>query len=193
METVRAFIALDIGEEIRGRMDELQRRLKKVHAPVRWVCPSGMHLTLVFLGAVPAGQIDPVRQVIDDAATGQSPFGIEASGTGFFGRPGRPRVVWAGIAACPPLMTLQHHVAEGLKRAAIAFDDKPFSPHLTLGRVKGIDGHIPPLLEKLGRFRETPLGAARIDRIDLVQSRTTPHGAEYAVLHRAGLRPPSAP
>ena len=187
METVRAFIAVDIGEEIRGRLDELQRNLKKVHAPVRWVHPRSMHLTLVFLGSVPAEQIDSIRQALDRAAAQHPAFDIEALGTGTFGRPGRPRVVWAGIAECPLLAALRQHIAEELKRISIAFDDKSFSPHLTLGRVKGFDRHIPPLLEKLGRLREAALGSAHIDRVELIESILKPHGAEYRVLHRVPL------
>jgi len=187
METVRAFIAVDIGDDIRGRLDELQRKLKKVHANVRWVNPRSMHLTLAFLGDVPREQIESIGQVIDRACEGQAPFKLEAAGTGFFGKPKSPRVLWAGIDESPALAKLQHRMAEGLMEAGIAFDDKPFSPHLTLGRVKAIDQHTGSLLQKIGKYADARLGEMRIDHVELIQSTLTPRGAEYTVLHRAGL------
>ncbi len=187
METMRAFIAVDIGDEIRAKLDELQRRLKKVHANVRWVNPRNMHLTLVFLGDVPAGQIAAVRQVMNQAAHGQGSFTIAAQGAGFFGKPGYPRVIWVGLGDCPTLMQLQGRIVQGLHHAEIDFDSKRFSPHLTLGRVKGIDQHIGPLLQKVKKFRDTESGSALIDRVELIQSTLTPRGAEYRVLHRVNL------
>ena len=146
-----------------------------------------MHLTLVFLGQVPVVQLDAIRLLLDQACAGQQPFEIEARGTGTFGKPGRPRVVWAGISACPPLEALQHGIVQQLHQADIAFDDKPFSPHLTLGRIKVVDRHLPPLMEKLDHFRESALGRARIAQVALMQSRLTPRGADYAVLHAVEL------
>lgn len=189
METVRAFIAIDIGDDIRGKMDELQRRLKKVHANVRWVNPRAMHLTLAFLGDVPVEQVDTVKAALDQACAVQDSFELKAAGTGFFGKPKYPRVIWAGILDCPTLVALQARIAEQLHGADIAFDNKPFSPHLTLGRVKGIDQHTGPLLKKVEKFREAELGTTSITHVDLMQSELTPHGAQHAVLHRVDLRP----
>lgn len=187
METVRAFIAVDIGDEIRSKLDELQRKLKKVHSNVRWTKPKDIHLTLAFLGDVPVEKINPLTAALDQACRGTAGFALEAAGTGTFGRPGHPRVVWAGIAACPPLMQLQQKIVEGLAHAGIAFDPKPFSPHLTLGRVKGIDRHTDSLLEKIKKYADTPMGNARIDHIELIRSDLTPRGAEYTVLHKVTL------
>ncbi len=187
METMRAFIAADIGAEIREKLDELQRKLKKVHANVRWVKPRSMHLTLVFLGDTPAEQIEPIKHILDQACHDRPAFDLEIGGTGYFGSQRHPRVVWAGVADCPPLMEQQARIVQRLNDAGIQFDDKPFSPHLTLGRIKGIDQHTGPLLEKIGNYQTRPLGTTRIDCMELIQSVLTPHGAEYTVLHRAAF------
>lgn len=187
MKTVRAFIAVDIGDEIRGRLDELQRKLKKVHSTVRWTKPNAMHLTLAFLGDLPIEKIDPLKMALDHACRKTACFKLVAAGVGTFGRPRHPRVVWAGIAACPPLMQLQNKILEGLCSVEIDFDSKPFTPHLTLGRVKGIDHHTAPLLEKIEKYRDAPIGSTRIDHVELIQSELTPRGAEHTVLHRSAL------
>lgn len=186
METVRAFIAVDIGDEIREKLDGLQRRLKKVHADVRWVKPRSMHLTLAFLGDLPVDKITPLKTALDEAFQGLKPFELEVAGTGYFGRPKRPRVIWAGVCDCSPLIELQRNTVEALQIAEVVFDNKPFSPHLTLGRIKGAN-HTESLLGKLDKYKDEPLGRTCIDAAELIQSKLNPGGAEYTVLHRVPL------
>ncbi len=132
METVRAFIAIDVGEKIRHSLRSLQSELKKATADIRWVNPDNMHLTLAFPGNVSADQIEILKTAMDVLAAEIEAFQIRVCGTGYFGRPNRPRVVWAGVAPCPALSDLQTHIARALRESEIPFDDsKPFSPHLT--------------------------------------------------------------
>jgi 2'-5' RNA ligase len=187
METARAFIAVDIGDEIRNKLDELQRKLKKVHSNVRWTQPENMHLTLAFLGDVPIEELDRVTSAIDRACRSAEAFELKAIGVGTFGKPRHPRVIWAGIATCPPLTALQQRIGEALLAAEIAFDQKPFSPHLTLGRVKSVDPHTPSLMDKLEKYGDTPFGSVLVSGVELMKSELAPRGAEYAVLHRVAL------
>ena len=188
METARAFIAVDIGDEIRGRLDALQRTLKKVHSNVRWTQPKNMHLTLAFLGDVPIAEIDRVTSVIDRGCRGAEAFKLKANGIGTFGKPRHPQVIWAGLAACPALIALQLQLGEALLAEEIDFDQKPFSPHLTLGRIKSVDSHTPSLLGKLERDADMPFGSVLVSGVELMKSELTPRGAEYAVLHRVALK-----
>ncbi len=191
METVRAFVAVDLSDEIRHELDELQRKLKKVHADVRWVKPSNMHLTLAFLGQLPVERIRPLQGLLDEGLPGSEPFELNVIGTGYFGRPSQPRVIWAGIEASPPLTALQQKTAELLEAGEIEFGNRPFSPHLTLGRVKGRD-HTESLLGKLEKYKAVELGRTPVKTVELIQSLLKPHGVEYAVLHRVALRAYSA-
>ena len=188
METIRAFIAVDIGDEIRNKLDALQRTLKKVHSNVRWTSPKNMHLTLAFLGDVPIPELDRLAPVIDQACRGVESFELNALGAGTFGTPRHPRVLWAGIATCPPLTALQLRIGEALLAAEIAYDRKAFSPHLTLGRVKSIDRHTQPLLDKLEKHADTAFGSVLVSGVELMKSELMPHGVQYAVLHRMALK-----
>ena len=154
---------------------------------MRWVKPQNIHLTLAFLGDLPIEKLPPLKSALDGSIPGMEPFELEAAGTGFFGRPSRPRVVWAGIADCPPLMQLQQRTVYALQRANIDFDAKPFSPHLTLGRVKALDHHTESLLAKLEKYKDEPVGQAHIGAVQLIQSELKSGGAEYNVLHRVPL------
>lgn len=188
METIRAFIAVDIGDEIRNTLEALQRTLKKIHSNVRWTSSKNMHLTLAFLGDVPIAELDRVTSVIDRACRGAEAFELNAIGVGTFGKPRHPRVLWAGIAACPPLTALQQRIGEALLAAEIAYDRKPFSPHLTLGRVKSIDRHTQPLLGKLEKCADMAFGGVLVSGVELIKSELMPHGVKYAVLHRMALK-----
>lgn len=186
MDTVRAFIAVDISHETRDKLDALQRTLKAVHADVRWVKPQNMHLTLAFLDHLSIQQISAVKTALDQACQDVISFELETAGTGFFGSPDRPRVIWAGVSDCHPLMELQQHVVEALLESDVEVDNRPFSPHLTLGRIKS-PNHTDSLLVKLESYRQEPLGKTHIDAVKLFQSELKPHGAEYTVLHRVPL------
>jgi 2'-5' RNA ligase len=189
METVRAFIAVDIGDAVRGELEKLQRRLRGAHADVKWVKPENIHLTLDFLGHVDIDKIRPLEAAMAQAVQRLEKFSIAVSGTGTFGKPRRPRVVWAGIADCPPLLELQRKTTEALQAAEVGFDDKPFSPHLTLGRVKS-PKHMAELLDGLEKERDTALGCADLAEVLLIKSEPGPGGAKYTVLHRVALPPP---
>lgn len=186
METARLFIAVDLGETIRRELEKLQRRLKHTHADVKWVDPAKIHLTLAFLGEVDIDQIRPLEAALSQALQGVEKFSVTVSGTGTFGKPRWPRVVWAGIADCPPLMELQRKTAEALNAAAVEHDAKSFSAHLTLGRVKP-PKHVAELLTELDKEKETLLGSADIAEVLLIKSELRPAGAEYTVLHRVPL------
>jgi len=179
---------VDIGDEIRVRLDALQRKLRKLHADVRWVCPGNIHLTLAFLGEVPIDKIHPLGLALNTGLSGCQPFSLQAAGTGYFGRPGRPRVIWAGIADSPPLMALQKETIAALLNTGIDFDSKPFSPHLTLGRVTA-SSHTASLLEQIEKHKDEELGRTTVTSVSLIQSRLTPKGAEYTVIHQVQFSP----
>lgn len=187
METARCFIAVDIDPPVRRQLANLQRRLQRAHADVKWVQPENIHLTLFFLGNMPIDNIRPLEAALDKNLQGHERFPLNIAGTGSFGKPRHPRVLWAGIDKSPALMELQHKTLAALQEANIAFDEKPFSPHLTLGRVKS-PKHAAGLIEALEQEKETVFGGLEVSEVLLFKSVLTPAGAEYSVLHRTALR-----
>ena len=99
MPRLRTFIAIELSSELLNRLQEVQRDLQKRVPPqvVRWVRPQGIHLTLKFLGEVPAERIQAITQAVERACTGVAPFTITAGGLGCFPNLRRPRVVWVGV------------------------------------------------------------------------------------------------
>jgi len=186
METVRTFIAVDLGEEIRAALAKAQRTLQRAHADVKWVNPKNIHLTLTFLGNIPIDNIRPLEAAMEQTLQGLETFNLKVAGTGTFGKPKRPRIIWSGIEESPPLLKLQEKTVEALRAVNIQFDAKPFSPHLTLGRVKS-SKHISALLEALEKDKDAEFGSAEISEVLLIKSKLKPGGAEYTVLYRTAL------
>jgi 2'-5' RNA ligase len=143
MPTVRTFIAVDLPEEVRDYLARCQERLRAAGANVKWTRPEQIHLTLVFLGNVPADELDLLAEAVREAVAGFGPLALRAGGTGQFPPGGRPRVVWVGVQVEEgDLMGLQQAVARAAAPFAEKQEHRGFHPHLTLGRVRqGGRGH----------------------------------------------------
>jgi 2'-5' RNA ligase len=134
---IRTFICIGLPEEIRHRIGVLQERLRQVEADVSWVKAGSIHLTLKFLGDVPPSKISGICSAVENAIQEQGVFLIEVGGTGCFPSVRNPRVLWVGVGS--PSDTLKHlqaSIETSLEGVGFAGEPRPFSPHLTLGRVK---------------------------------------------------------
>ncbi len=184
---MRAFIALEISAEIKGRLLEFIGRLKSVKADVRWVEAQGMHLTLKFLGETTPGFLEGVEAGLVAAAGRSRPFALEVAGTGAFPPHSRsPRVLWVGIAAGPALAELQLDVESEMEKLGYAAERRPFSPHLTLGRVKSPSG-LSRALAEMEKEQAASFGRMTVDRVALFESRLGPERAEHTILREFPL------
>ena len=186
MKTIRAFVAIEPGETIRVTLSDLQQRLKRTGADLSWVRPDSIHLTLAFLGELPEDQVEPLKAALD-AAVIEKTFDFNLAGIGTFGKLQHPSVLWAGITPCPQLERLHQQTTEALGTAGVKFDDKTFSPHLTLGRFKS-SRNLLALQEQLEKEQTGILGSATVHEIQLIQSRLRPEGAQYTVLYGIQLQ-----
>jgi 2'-5' RNA ligase len=140
MESIRSFIAVELPEEVRdllaAKQEELRAALGRSAGALRWSRPEGTHLTLQFLGDVPADVIPQIGEAVREGCAGQRPIGLVLSRTSSFPGITRPRVLWMGLEGdTGRLQTLQARIAERLKPLGYS-PDKPFQPHVTLGRVR---------------------------------------------------------
>jgi len=183
---VRAFIAIDLDPGIKTALEALVRALKPTRADVRWVGPPGMHLTLKFLGEIDAGRADRIGQVLSIVVGRHAAFPLRLEGTGAFPSERSPRVLWAGLAAEPRLLALQSDLETALEAEGFDREARPFSPHLTLGRVKG-PARMREAMAELERHRGDVFGGMTVRKLTLFESRLLPQGAEYRIVAEAGL------
>jgi len=186
-ETHRCFLALEVGESIRARMQELQAILRRSDAALRLPRPEDLHLTLVFLGDTRASELSRLAELMDGVAQFQAPFRWAASGVDTFGPPGRPKVVWAGIRPCPPLLRLQQLLADGVARLGHPLEARAFVPHLTLARVDAI-GNDRSLTSLLASITNTTIGEQLVSRVLLMRSGSEPNKSRYTLLHSSQLK-----
>ena len=170
-ESLRAFVALPIDEELRARISEATEGLKKQLNHVRWVSLENLHLTLRFLGSSSPeslGQLEPALR----AATGACPpCEAQVSGLGMFPDGGRPRVLWLGIVLPGPILRLQEACEAAAVAAGFPPESRPFRCHLTLGRFR--DGAPRPALP------DRQLGSSRLEKLVLFKSDLRRQGAVY--------------
>jgi len=187
-ETVRTFIAIELSPEARRFVGECQDRLRRAGGDVRWVRPDRIHLTLVFLGGVPAEALADLEATVREAVRGSAPFTVRLAGAGQFPpRPGGPRVVWVGVAEpTGALGRLQASIAEATAAFAEKVEDRAYAPHLTVGRVKGG--------RDLGRLSEAVAAMAAeegpaIEACEVVVFRSdlAPEGPTYTPVARVAL------
>ncbi|HVG21910.1 MAG TPA: RNA 2',3'-cyclic phosphodiesterase [Blastocatellia bacterium] len=141
VDAVRAFICVEVPEATKARIRSLQDGLRRADAQVSWVKPSNVHLTIKFLGDVPAAKVETVRLAVERAASPIRGFEIEVGGAGCFPSPRSPRVLWVGLAGIPESLKQLHAAIEDeLAREGFPRESKRFSPHLTIGRIRGPKG-----------------------------------------------------
>jgi len=192
MEQIRSFIAIELPAELKTRLAQLQDDLKSdKQAPVKWVDPQGIHLTLKFLGNVPENKIDDITRAMEEAARGVPRFGLEVKEPGAFPDLRRVQVVWIGISGqLETLYQLQQRIEANLAPVGFAPESRKFTPHLTLARLR--DRASSDEQQRFGQLiantKFEPAFTFEVDTIDLMRSQLTREGAIYSRLSSASLK-----
>ena len=197
-EKVRVFVALDLPREAKSALAETVDRLQTTGSSsimstgVRWVNPEGIHLTLKFLGDIDAALVDPLLDAMRQAGKrfGEASFPLHYSELGVFPNAREPRVLWAGIGGdLSALGRLQRKVDDSIADLGFAKEDRPFRPHLTLGRVRNSVSNAARL--EIGQlvpgYPPNTGQIWRADKMHLIRSTRKPDGAIYDSLGSAPL------
>jgi 2'-5' RNA ligase len=189
MARIRTFIGVDIGPSVRRSAEALQRQLAKTGAGVNWAAAATFHITLEYLGDVDDRDLVGVCRVVSDVAAGEPPFRLGVLGMGAFPTPRRPKIIWAGVgegeddlkrlfaALEPPLIEL----------GAYRKEDRPYTPHLTLGRAKDEAAGL-ALAPELAKHQTWDGGQTDVEELIVYSSELRRDGPEYAVVGRGKLR-----
>lgn len=179
---LRAFLAIDLPVGLRPLLSRVQEELKKSSADVKWVPVGNVHITLKFFGQIAETRVEEIAAAALGVARRQRPFTLRVAGAGAFPHVKSPRVVWLGVAGDLEVMAAFYRQLEEAF-AALGFppEDRPFSPHLTLGRVRSPRGRA-----ELSRCLTTLLPVEsepfQIREVILYRSTLSPQGATYTPL-----------
>jgi 2'-5' RNA ligase len=187
MARIRTFIAVALSEPIRDAVVALQKELARTGTAVKWVEPENLHVTLVFLGEVEDRAIPQVCRITTDAVRGHAPFRLTVERTSAFPSPRRPRTLWVGIGAGVQELTAIHDALEPpLKDLGYRMEDRQYTPHVTLGRIKS-DNDTDQLAAALTKRAGWTGGEMTVHEVCVLSSELTPDGPIYTVLGRAPL------
>jgi 2'-5' RNA ligase len=194
MGLLRAFIAIEIPVQLQNSIERHTSRLRQTLGDqiVRWVPAQNMHLTLKFLGDIATSHVEFIRQLIAQEAASHQEFELQISGLGSFPSSRRPSILWAGLHSPPELASLQKSIEAGALRLGYEKEERPFSPHLTLGRVRQniSPAEMQQVRNALGTIQLGNIGISRVDSIHLIKSDLFPSGSVYTKLFSAPLFKP---
>jgi len=185
---MRTFIAIEIPEETRQGLRDAQRLLRTDAVDASWPKPEGIHLTLKFLGEVSETKVPEITSVLSLAAAGSRAFRLAVDGIGTFPNARSARVVWAGLGGeIECLDRLQAAVENAMERAGFERENRPFTPHLTLGRIKYIRSR-DAWVRSLEQVKGLSLPAFEVSSFSLIKSELKQSGAEYTQIAKFELK-----
>jgi 2'-5' RNA ligase len=192
MSSLRAFIAVEIPSEIHKAIESKTSSLRAMldSRLVRWVPTGNIHLTLKFLGDVSPASVEMLSQMLSAEVSQHTSFELKFGGLGAFPNPRRPRVIWIGIQAPAELEALQRGIEAAAATLGYPNEKRPFSPHLTIGRVKQRTGSagMQKIRAALEEAQIGSLGTAQVKAMHLFKSDLKPTGAVYTRLFSAPLK-----
>lgn len=194
---IRAFLAVELSQELRATLATLQQELKQSIEPglkrgtrISWVRPASLHLTIRFLGETDEQVIDPLRAAVEQAIRSQTAVNVPLERLGGFPRPQSPRVLWVGPSEnwekgidAKRITEIYATIEQTCEDLRFLRETKPFSPHLTVARIKTGERHVGVSLAQSGVLdRPLVLGSLAVDSIALMKSELKPTGSVYTKL-----------
>ncbi len=195
MEQIRSFIAIELPDELKLELVQLEAQLKSGKQPwVKWVDPHSIHLTLKFLGNVTIDRTGEITRAMEEAAQGIPPFHLEVKDLGVFPNLKRVQVAWVGITGeIDKLGVLQQRIESNLALLGFAAESRPFTAHLTLARLRNQASW--DERQRFGQLIADTRFAAnytiKVDAVNLMRSQLTREGAISNRISSVRLKKPS--
>jgi 2'-5' RNA ligase len=182
----RLFIAIPIPEPVRDEIIRVQQALQPLapRGAIRWARPDQIHLTLRFLGDVPAARLEALKEAIGAVCRAVRPLQLRAEGIGFFPNDHSPRVIWVGINEAEGLLVdLQRRIETAARSFTAESSPETFVGHATLGRCKSFrPSDLEKLLARVRVSQGRTFGEWTAPEVEIIRSRLSPAGALYTVL-----------
>jgi RNA 2',3'-cyclic 3'-phosphodiesterase len=176
---MRLFTAIDLPVDVKDRLAALIGRLRP-SARLRWSAAGNLHITTKFIGEWSAERLEELSAALR-GVPGRPTIPVAVRGLGWFPNPRAPRVFWAGVEAGEPLEDLARTTDLALARLGVPREERPFSPHLTLARIKE-PAPLDRLREAISSLPSEEFGQFLADRFCLYESQMGPSGSVYGKL-----------
>ena len=180
---IRSFLAFELPVEMKKTVARVSREIRNSGLDVRWVKVENIHLTVIFMGNIKTKDIASIDKEVRNVCPGYGSFNIFVKGMGCFPNRRRPRVLWLGLDGDVDRMShFRNDLQESLKSFGIKRENRPFRPHLTMGRFRSTRKKGSKLTEILPAYQalETPIES--LSELFLFKSDLKPGGAMYTKL-----------
>jgi len=179
---MRLFIAVEVDPAVRAKILREADRLRRFAPQAKWVNPSGMHVTLAFIGQLADERVPEVKTILEEVASRHAPLSLSAQGIGGFGASRHPRVLWIGLGGdISSLGNIKADLEQRLLPLGYEAEKRAFKPHLTLARARQMQGD-PALARCIEECKVASFGESRVERVILFRSELSPKGARYTPL-----------
>lgn len=182
---MRLFVAIELPMELKQQIGARVESVRQQLPVASWGKAETYHVTLAFIGDQPESIVTAIAAQLQ-ASVREARFGVEIKGAGFFPNARRARVAWIGLSPADRLAALATEVREGLRRVHVAFDEKPFKPHLTLARLKAPWSETDAAL--LTKAFDQFDGGFTVREVTLFSSQLSAKGATHRAVAVAKLR-----
>ncbi len=185
---MRLFVGCELEEALRTRLADVGRRGGPSVDGLRWAAPDALHITLKFLGEVADALVGEVTSVLEEPLGDIPAFAVSFQELGCFPLRGAPRVLWAGIShGAAELSSLSKVVEAAMEPIGFEREKRPFSPHVTLARVKR-GARLRRIDELVSGSNTAAFGGQEVRHVSLIRSVLRPDGAVYTPIHRWALK-----
>lgn len=192
MKTTRTFVAVAVPDPVAAKLSRLQQRLAADVSGVRWTQSMPFHVTLAFVGDVEETRLIDVCRAVGRAASAIPPFSARIEGLGAFPRPAQPRTLWLGVGGDDARVLEALHVAVARELSSLGYppEERPFQPHITIGRLQRGGRPGTDLTPVVDHFRTWSPGSFRVTEVVTFASTLDPDGPVYTPMARARLASP---
>ena len=177
MSQIRAFLAIDLDDDLKPKINKVMREFKQIDAHIKYVDLQNLHFTLKFFGDIDTEGIDLIASKIEMVIKDFDSFNIKIKGCGAFPNKNRIKVIWVGLDEDEILKDLHDRLDKEFN--TIGFDlDRKFSSHLTIGRMKSAKGK-DRVKKTIEEYADVDIGTMEVNAITFKKSTLTPSGPIY--------------
>ena len=187
-QKIRTFIALEITEKSRAQAFQFEQMLAQCGALVKWEPQKKFHITLKFLGEIPNVEVNDVCVEVQRVARELPPFVFGLKGAGAFPNVDKPRSVWLGVdEGREAVIRTARAIDAAMQRMGFPRELHAYIPHMTLGRIKGVNPQLALLSEKIRQYPAIDMGKTNVKHLTVFASQMARSGSTYTVLATAPL------
>jgi 2'-5' RNA ligase len=182
-KNIRAFLAIELPEDILQAMSRLQEKLKReINGRISWTRPQGQHLTLKFFGDISKEDVNNICSAVQNRIVSEQSLNLKIEKLGVFPDTRKPRVIWCGITDDEErLLVFQKKLDSDFANIGFPSEERPFRAHLTLARIKD-SRDLTGMSEVLKKYGAFVAGEFNCKELILFQSNLSPQGAVYTKL-----------